>query len=131
MKFKYKKLGTRLIRPIIPITIRYKNEEVRYEVLVDSGADINLMNAEIAELLGIDVKTGKPGTVTGVTGEPETFYMHKCEIVLGGHVTTAEISFAEKVGQEGYGILGQRGFFDLYKFKFDYKKADIEIVPQR
>jgi len=41
MKFRYKKYGSGILRPVIPIEIIYKDIAVPYEVLVDSGADYN------------------------------------------------------------------------------------------
>ena len=68
MKFRYKKIAPKLIRPIIPITIQYKdNQPIDYEALVDSGADMCLLPAQIGVLCGVPVRKGKPGNVTGVT----------------------------------------------------------------
>ena len=131
MKFRYKKLGRGLIRPVMPITVSNGDESVRYEVLVDSGADMNLMNAEIAEIIGINIKSGRKGSVRGVTGQPEAYYTHKVSITVGGHTCEVDVSFAERVGNEGYGILGQKGFFDLFKVKFDYSKEEIEVITNR
>jgi hypothetical protein len=50
MKFKYKKFSPEIIRPVIPIDIRYGKQSVRFEVLVDSGAGLNIVNADIARL---------------------------------------------------------------------------------
>lgn len=63
MKFKYKKYGPGILRPVIPIEILYKSRSVPYEVLVDSGADFCIFDAEIGELVGIDVASGEPQTV--------------------------------------------------------------------
>lgn len=131
MKFSYKKFAPGLVRPVIPVGLEHGDETIRYEVLVDSGADMNIMNAEIADLLGLDLKSGRIGEVRGVTGKPEPYYTHDVTLIIGGHKTLVPISFAEKVGQDGYGIIGQKGFFDLYKVKFDYRKEEVEIVPYK
>ncbi len=73
MKFRYRRFGKGLIRPVMPITLSNGDESVRYEVLVDSGADMNLVNAEIAEIIGIDITSGRKGTVRGVTGQAEAY----------------------------------------------------------
>jgi predicted aspartyl protease len=130
LKFSYKKLANGLIRPIIPIELRLGGHIARYEVLIDSGADISILNAEIADMLGVDMKSGRPGMFVGVTGVPEQSYIHKVTIVVGGNASTIEVMFAEKVGQDGYGVLGQRGFFENFKVKFDYRKEQLEITPQ-
>ncbi len=68
MKFDYLKLplsersdffGTSILKPIIPIEIGYEGRPVKYFALVDSGADFCIFDAQIAELLGIDVRSGK------------------------------------------------------------------------
>lgn len=40
MKFRYKKYGPGILRPVIPIEVIKNDLEVHYEVLVDSGADL-------------------------------------------------------------------------------------------
>ena len=59
MKFRYKKYGSGILRPVIPIEIIYKDIAVPYEVLVDSGADYNIFDAQLAEILGIEIHLGK------------------------------------------------------------------------
>jgi hypothetical protein len=131
VKFDYKKIAPGVVRPVIPLGVQYGEESLDYIVLVDSGADMNLMNAEIAEELGIDLKTGTLGTVLGITGNQERTYTHEVTLVVGGHPHKATVAFAENVGREGYGIVGQVGFFDSYKVKFDYKKEKIEVTPHK
>ena len=46
MKFKYKRYGS-ISRPVIEITLKNQNKSVRYEVLIDSGADLCLFDEEI------------------------------------------------------------------------------------
>ena len=59
MRFKYKQILRNVIRPIIPVTLKYKGKTISYEALIDSGADTCVFPAEIGELVGIDIKTGK------------------------------------------------------------------------
>lgn len=40
MKFRYKKYGPGVLRPVIPIEVIKNGLEVPYEVLIDSGADL-------------------------------------------------------------------------------------------
>ncbi len=52
MKFRYKyygknEKGERLIRPVIPIKLINGDQVVRYEVLVDSGADNSIFAARV------------------------------------------------------------------------------------
>ena len=79
MKFNYIKYGNTL-RPVVPIRVKSKDLNVRYEVLVDSGADFCLFHAEIAEYLGIDLKKCKKGLVTGVGGKTSEYFLHTVSI---------------------------------------------------
>lgn len=56
MKFNHKKLAPGVLRPIIPIAVGHNDFFVSYEVLVDSGADMCIFDAEIGELLGIEYR---------------------------------------------------------------------------
>ena len=60
MKFNYKKYSSSVLRPVIPIKLKNKDLEIGYEVLVDSGADFCVFDAQVGEAIGIDVKKGKP-----------------------------------------------------------------------
>lgn len=128
MKFPYKKLATGITRPIIPIEIKYNNNSIRYEALIDSGADICIFHPEIAEILKIDIEKGIRGKVNGIVeGEPQYYYIHLVELVIGGWSYETKVAFMPNLSKNGYGLLGQYGFFDLFKsIKFEFGK-DIEI----
>ena len=68
MKFSYFKFplsvksdffGDFIYKPIIPIELKFKNNSINYLALIDSGADLSIIDAEAGEYLGIDVKNGK------------------------------------------------------------------------
>ncbi len=129
MKFRYKKILTGLIRPIIPITLQYKNnKQVYYEALVDSGADICVFPAQIGELMEIPVKTGESGPLSGITGKSETIYYHEISIGIGGNMTTTRAGFTYSKNAS-YGFLGQKGIFNMYIAEFKYLKETVELRP--
>lgn len=129
MKFKYKKYGPDTLRPVIPIEIVANNLEVPYEVLVDSGADMCIFDAQIASILGIDIVKGVKTRVSGVTGYPEDMYIHTFRIKVGGQDCKMEVGFMN-MRNSTYGVVGQKGFFELFIVKFDLKKNEIEIKPR-
>ncbi len=45
-----------LLRPIISLGLSYKKSSIRYEALIDSGADFSIFPIEIAQKLGILLK---------------------------------------------------------------------------
>ena len=132
MKFNYKKYPGSTLRPVIPIKLKNKDAEIGYEVLVDSGADLCIFDAQIGEIIGIDVTKGKPREVFGVGGKASIYYLHKVTIIVGGHPYSIEAGFMPNVAGNviPYGIVGQKGFFDIFVVKFDLLKERVELKPR-
>jgi hypothetical protein len=127
MKFKYKKYAPSVLRPVIPIEILHEDITVQYEVLVDSGADMCIFDSQIAEIIGINIRTGKEQKVAGLTGVNESFYLHLVTISVGGWKYKAEVGFLPNIGKFGYGIVGQKGLFDKFIVKYDLIKEEVEL----
>ena len=130
MKFRYKKYAPGILRPVILIEIIYKNKSVSYEVLIDSGADFCIFDAQIGDILGIPIKEGERFEVAGITGEKEPIYFHPLKIKVGGWEHKIKAAFLRKIGPYGYGVVGQRGFFDKFIVKFDLLKEEIALQPR-
>ena len=128
MKFRYIKYSGGL-RPVIPIRVRLKDLDFRYEVLIDSGADFCLFHAEVAETLGLDVTKGKKGLVTGIGGKSSEYFLHTVSIEVGGWDYNIEVGFLPTIGGRSapYGIVGQKGFFENFIVKFDLVKEEVEL----
>lgn len=134
MKFRYAKYGQTL-RPVIPIKLKNGKEEIGYHVLVDSGADMCLFDAEIGEAIGIDIKKGRMKEVFGVGGKASIYYWHKVTIEVGGWEYKIDAGFMPSVSGSGrvmpYGIVGQLGFFEFFKVIFDRAKGEIELKDKK
>jgi hypothetical protein len=116
-------------RPVVPIKVKYRGREIDYLALIDSGADFCVFHGEIGQLLGIDIKSGNKLEFFGVTGDKEAAYFHEIMINIGGHDRKCYCGFSESNSSKlPYGILGQRGFFDIFKISMDYKKNRIELT---
>ena len=126
MKFRYKKIALGIIRPIIPIGLEHNNIYVHTEVLVDSGADRCIFDSQLGEIIGLEVDKGRLDLVEGISGKPEPYYTHTINIMVGGYKYTIQAGFKPNY-QWSYGIVGQRGFFDLFVVNFDYRKEQIEL----
>jgi hypothetical protein len=137
IKFKYKKIplteklplfGFSILRPIIPVQLLGNEEKINYEVLLDSGADTCIFDGSIGELLGLEVNAGTPIQFSGVQNAAAAkAYLHNIDINIGGHEFNIPAIFSFDLSSRGYGILGQKGFFDLLSIKFDYQKEEIEL----
>lgn len=131
MKFRYKKYGTGILRPVMPIEICYNNLCVPYEVLVDSGADFSIFDAQLSDILGIELRKGEISEVWGITGAGEQYYVHPVTIKVGGWSYNIKAGFLPNIARMGYGVVGQRGFFDIFVVKFDLLKEEIELLERK
>lgn len=131
MKFPYKTYDRHILRPVIPIKIVHNNILVLYEVLVDSGADANIFSSVIADILEIDIEKGEKGEVVGLGGKNQSIYYHYLDIRIGGSLhEKVRVGFVKEMGEFAYGVLGQKGFFDLYIVKFDLVGKEIELLSR-
>lgn len=133
MKFAYKDIelppgGRRevLFKPIIPVYLFHKKSFVRYEALIDSGADFCIFHKEIADILGIHWKKGAPHTFVGITGAKGYVYFHEVKVKVGKWTEAIVCGFSNDVSEENYGILGQ-DFFEKFKVTFDLSTLLIDI----
>lgn len=76
MKFSYRKINLQnpfnskkfILRPIIPLSIEHKDKALRFEALIDSGADFSIFPTEIAKKLGVILKNSEHISFAGVGG---------------------------------------------------------------
>ena len=97
LKYRYKKFtrkrGGSFLLPIIPIGLEHKGELINYEALIDSGADMNLFQWEIADYFGFNIKDAfgfnikdakDDDIIKGISGDPVKAYLFDVLIVVGG-----------------------------------------------
>lgn len=140
MKFRYLKfnlkepseiLGRAVLKPIIPIRVKLGDNSLRYTALIDSGADFCIFDAEIGEYLGMNITAGKKEEFGGIQNRGKAFaYFHRVIIEIGGWDYQIVAGFSYDIAKRGYGVLGQKGFFDNFVVKFDLLKEEIELKPR-
>lgn len=141
MKFKYQKIQIEkseafperkfILRPIIPIILRHEDKKVGYRVLIDSGADYNIFHGVIGEILGLDLKMGRKENLGGISGHTLTAFFHFVDAEVGGWGYKLYCGFSYDIPPFGYGVVGQKGFFDTFKVSFDYRKEEIELIERK
>lgn len=138
MKFKYHKLlldrrspffGQSILKPIIPVTIYVSGgRSTTYAALIDSGADFCIFDAEIGKYLGLNIKDGIKIGFGGIQeSDGAEAFLHKINLSIDGWNYETTVGFSYDVAKHGFGILGQKGFFDIFTVKFDYTKEEIEL----
>lgn len=55
------------------------------------------------------------------------YYQHDIEIEVGGWSSKVEAGFMEGVSHFNYGVVGQKGFFNMFIVKFDLLKQRVEL----
>lgn len=137
MKFRYLKFPSAdpkrkwISRPLIPIRIIGPQEKWEGYALIDSGADRSLFHFEIGEIIGLDVFRGKLEYFGGIGDARIPAYIHQIRIQILGMEEIIEIpaGFTESGGVSA--ILGQEGFFDAFRIKFERDRGVIEIIPSK
>ncbi|TET39883.1 MAG: hypothetical protein E3J65_02730 [Dehalococcoidia bacterium] len=114
-------------RPVIPIRLIKGTKDVRYHAIIDSGADLCIFHAQIGEVIGLTIESGKLLKFTGISGQQLTAYFHDLEIEVGGYRFDCYAGFSREMENMPYGLLGQVGFFDLFNVVFDYEKQRIGL----
>lgn len=140
MKFPYRRISVYsspaflkrdyLLRPIIPISLTKGDNKIRFEALIDSGADYTVFPGILGRLLEIEVESGKKDSIVGVSGESINVYFHNIIIEVGGWSFEIFAGFADKMNK-AQAVLGQSGFFDLFIVKFDLVKREVELKPRK
>lgn len=139
MKFKYRQVVVDsseafpkrkyILRPIIPVSLIYNDRRLRFEALIDSGADYTIFPGGLGRMLGLNVESGKKDSIVGVSGDTITIYFHKITIEVGGLPFKIFAGFADGMNQS-HGILGQSGFFDNLKVEFDLTEKEVKLSPK-
>ena len=135
MKFRYVKIPTGdphkkwISRPMISIVLYGPRGSIIVDALIDSGADRSLFHISLARAIGIDVSKYPKATFSGI--ESGELHASLCDVkieILGMRGTTkVAAGFVDSPGVSA--ILGQEGFFDNYRIKFEKDRDIVEIVP--
>ena len=128
--FPYIKTGL-WYRPIIPISLKYNKKELNYLALLDSGADFNILHGEIAKILGIDLTKLKSIKFQGIKeGSEGIGYITEIEVGINHAFHKTMVVFSNDISENGYGILGQQGFFNNYKAHFLYRDREVVLEDE-
>ena len=130
MIFPYVQYGHET-RPVIPISIKIPDTDLEFEynVLVDSGADMCAFSYEVAEGMGIESSMGEPCEPIRLGGHEFECFVYPVNFRVGGWSHSAHVRFFSNKGDRkmSYGIVGQSGFFQYFKIKFDRARECLEI----
>ncbi|MEK7558605.1 MAG: hypothetical protein AAB507_02145 [Patescibacteria group bacterium] len=135
MKYKYladaqtETIGGHYVkRPVIEIELSKKGHKSRkFIAIIDSGADHILMSTEIAELFGINWRKSRTRKITGISMQQQDGYVGEINLSVShiGETLTMPVLF---INFRIPILLGQEGFFDNYRIKFEKDHDTFEIT---
>lgn len=137
MKFKYLKYSLKdplnknkfLYRPIIPLSIGNTSNSVRFEALIDSGADFSIFPIEIAEKINISPKNKERIYFSGIGERVNEGFIAQVYLNIGKNIVKTKVIFSSVL--EVSGVLGQHGFFDKFIIRFDLTGKEIELLLRK
>jgi hypothetical protein len=98
---------------------------------LDSGADKCLFSNQLGEEIGLDLEKGEEETFSGIEGGRIRTYLHEIEMQIFGDSNKISVvaGFTDAPGVNA--ILGQEGFFDAFRIKFERDCDTVEINPSK
>jgi hypothetical protein len=114
---------------MVPVRVRYADNSVQFDALVDSGAEHNIFSLEIAEEVGLSLRKARHVIVVGAGGHEIDGFLTTIELQLARNRWTAQTIFSDAGKRRA--ILGQIGFFAFFTVTFRYARREFEIGRNR
>lgn len=113
--------------PIIPVTLRHGDREIRIEALVDSGASISTFQGDLAQVLGLTLEAGEKIYLQGIGGRV-LGYMHEVQLQVGMVQMRCKIVFSNEL-ISSVNLLGRADFFEHFLISFDERNRKLLLKP--
>ena len=114
--------------PFVQIELRGRSG--RYESLAlpaDSGAVVSLLRRSVADLLGIELESGRKIDLTGIGGARTDAYVHDISTRFGDGIEL-QVPFAIATSEKVPNLLGRLGVFDNLQVDFDATLEETRIT---
>jgi hypothetical protein len=122
-------------RPYLDVVLRNGFNTTKLIALVDSGADYPIFPSNVARVLGINLDQAPKWPFSGTSGKPQEAKL--ADLLLSVLCeNSADHAFQEVTVRCAFcddfslsGVLGQKGFFSLFKTTFHQPDNYFEIDP--
>ena len=140
MKFQYwttlgvlDSRGKMVKRPIVELELIGKDGlKTNATGLLDSGADTTMLNIQYADLLGVKLDSKNMRNILGVGNGTVSVYVSTFRFKIKQMEDSEAIVPAWYVDSSNVDILlGQEGFFEMFKIKFEKDHDTFEVIPVR
>lgn len=120
--FDYEEIAGKFY-PIIPIELETRGKTFLTRAYVDSGAGFSIFNAEIADYMGLDYRSGEMIFPAGVGGHIRA-YINEILISVGNIKVPCNVLFSDEFTVK-FNLLGRAGVFDRFRVCFDDSEKNI------
>ena len=116
--------------PLIPVTLSIPKGITLPPLLAlpDSGAIISLFQADIAQLLGLDLTAGDEIDLVGIKDGLKA-YVHLVQCKVGWYACNCRIAFSAELTTD-FQILGRLDFFEKCTVLFDETDQKLYLTPR-
>jgi hypothetical protein len=120
-------------RPLVPVLLEsQEGNRLIVDALIDTGADVTLFPAAIAESLGIDLTNAPDRPLSSALGVIATYREHEISLELRRapneiHQWRTAVGFISR--PMVYGILGTRGFFEFFTLTYHAADEWVQLDP--
>jgi predicted aspartyl protease len=125
--------GDLTMRPMMALEIVLKDGKKVFPLaLIDSGADQTMVNIQYAEKMGIDLSNSPVRPMNGIegTGAKETYVApFTLKFAKWNEELTVPACFIDSPSVNI--LIGQEGFFDVFRIKFEKDHNSFEISEKR
>lgn len=112
-------LGVMIKGAFVEVSLHKNGKKISQIAMIDSGAYITMINAEVSDLLGVDKTKCEKFIVGGITKDRVEGWLCKIELKLDKFNDSIEIPVVFVPDLQTNMLLGQIGFFEKFKIKFE------------
>jgi hypothetical protein len=110
----------------MPISLILPSDiEIAIEAILDTGAEVTILNRLLAERLSIEIEDGEPIELGVVSGQSSTGYLHDIRLRILGDELSVRAAFVPDWNTSNF--LGMRGFFDQMVVAFDHAQRRVYL----
>jgi predicted aspartyl protease len=110
---------------IIPMTLVRAPHQPSVRMVLDTGADVSLLNRQFVGPLGIDLESGTSIRLELANGDKATAWIHPVEVELLGRTMIIEVAICESWNTAN--LLGMRGFLDQIVLALDHRRHRLYV----
>lgn len=115
-------------RPVIDVNLSCGAITFPITAIIDSGADMTLISADIAPVLGIDLSQYPKDRITGIVAGGSDAYLVPVTMVIPefkDDPVDTKVLFVP--GLVTGMLIGQEGFFDKFQVSFDKRRKKFKL----